>query len=87
MIGSGFDKWARQSWPMFIVLLMLAASLVAMSLVDLKTYTIPLQIPWFATIVAVVFHVGYALYLSIAGIRLQTVTAAPSPWAIPISTN
>lgn len=86
-IDAGFDKWPRQSWPMFIVLLMLAASLVAMSLVDLKTYTIPLQIPWFATIVALVFHVGYAAYLNLAGVRLQTVTAAPSPWSIPISTN
>lgn len=87
MIDSGFDKWPRQSWPMFIVLLMLAASLVAMSLVDLKTYTIPLQIPWFATIVAIVFHVGYAAYLTIAGRHLQTATSAPSPWSIPVSSN
>ncbi|MCC6321725.1 MAG: prepilin peptidase [Phycisphaerales bacterium] len=76
--------WPRESWPMFITLLVLAASLVAMSLVDLKTYTIPLQIPWFATVVGLLFHAGYAAYLSIlgGGITIDTPDAHIA-WALP----
>jgi prepilin signal peptidase PulO-like enzyme (type II secretory pathway) len=81
---ASFDKWPRQTWPMFIVLVSLVASLVAMSLVDLKTYTIPLQIPWFATVVALVFHVGYAAYLSFRGVSLRWLSLnAPFDWSLP----
>ncbi len=89
-----FDRWPRQSWPEFIVLLAMTASLIAMSLVDLKTYTIPLQIPWFATAVGLVFHVGHAAYLSARGLGgLHTVPRAAIDggavwaWAIPTTTN
>jgi len=75
------DRWPRETWPMFIVLLVLVASLVAMSLVDLKTYTIPLQIPWFATVVALLFHVGYAAYLSIRGYSIMP--GNPFAWSLP----
>jgi leader peptidase (prepilin peptidase)/N-methyltransferase len=81
---ASLDKWPRQSWPMFLVLISLVASLVAMSLVDLKTYTIPLQIPWFATIVAVLFHVGYAVFLNLAGFELRSMRF---DWSIPTPTS
>lgn len=79
-----FNHWPRESWPMFIVLLILVASLVAMSLVDLKTYTIPLQIPWFAAVAGLVFHAGYAAYLSLTGGGLTFDTPDRHiAWAIP----
>lgn len=58
------EGWPRTSWPMFIVLEVLLALLVAMTLVDAKTSTIPLQLPWAATVTGLIFHVGYAIYLS-----------------------
>lgn len=76
-----YDHWPRTTWPMFIVLLVLVGSLVAMALVDLKTYTIPLQIPWFATAVAVLFHVGYALYVDLADRSIMP--GSPFEWSIP----
>lgn len=79
-----FDHWPRQSWPMFIVLITLVASLVAMSLVDLKTYTIPLQIPWFATIVGVLFHVGYGIYRSVSGTSLRYTGMPRHLWSMPV---
>lgn len=79
-----WEHWPSQSWPMFVVLLVLVASLVAMSLVDLKTYTIPLQIPWFATVVALLFHVGYAGYLSWRGLELRWVVPVNFRWSLPV---
>lgn len=82
-----WEHWPRQTWPMFVVLLILVASLVAMSLVDLKTYTIPLQIPWFATIVALLFHVGYAAYLSWRNQKLSYLVPVDFRWSLPTPTH
>jgi leader peptidase (prepilin peptidase)/N-methyltransferase len=54
------DSWPRQSWPMFFVLLMLLGSLVAMTIVDAKTFTIPLVLTWTPTIFAAFVHPAYA---------------------------
>jgi prepilin signal peptidase PulO-like enzyme (type II secretory pathway) len=53
---ANFDGWPRTTWPMFIVHLFLVASLVAMTLVDAKTFTIPLVLPWAAMLVGIAFH-------------------------------
>lgn len=78
-----FFGWPRDTWPIFIVLLALLGALVAMTIVDARTFTIPLELPWFATAVALVFHVGYAAYLSFTGGRLPQ-TAFGTAWAIPL---
>jgi len=51
------------SWPMFILTLWLIGSLVAMTLIDAKTFLIPLSIPWLATGVALVVHPAFALWV------------------------
>lgn len=78
-----FFGWPRDTWPIFIVLLALLGALVAMTIVDARTFTIPLELPWFATAVAIVFHVGYAAYFSYTGGRLPQ-TAFGTAWAIPL---
>lgn len=81
--SDSFDGWPRSTWPIFIVLLVLLGSLTAMTIVDAKTFTIPLEIPWFATVTAILFHVGYAAYLTWSGGSLQQ-TAPGTRWAIPL---
>lgn len=81
--SDSFDAWPRTTWPIFIVLLVLLGSLTAMTIVDAKTFTIPLEIPWFATITALLFHVGYAVYLTWSGHDLPR-TAPGTRWAIPL---
>lgn len=53
-------EWAfngvAQTWPAFTVLIILLGSLVAMTIVDLKTYTIPLVLTWVPVGVAVIMH-------------------------------
>jgi leader peptidase (prepilin peptidase)/N-methyltransferase len=74
--------WTRndpaQTWPTFMVLLTLLGSLVAMTIVDAKTFTIPLSIMWVPAIVAVLVH---PLHAAMVG-RLPY-TAKDWVWAIP----
>jgi len=78
-------EWASQgfsaSWPVFVVLMVLLGSLAAVLIVDAKTYTIPLQLVWFPSVVALLGHVGWAAWLSWSGRQLAH---APGwTWAIP----
>lgn len=58
--GSIKPEWAmngfRETWPAFIALLTLLSCLVAMTLVDAKTFTIPLVLTWVPVLVALVLH-------------------------------
>ncbi|MBL8764297.1 MAG: prepilin peptidase [Phycisphaerae bacterium] len=51
------------TWPIFIVVLALVSCLVAMTLTDAKTYSIPLVLPWFATAVGLAGHTLWASYV------------------------
>ncbi len=51
-----------ETWPMFVLVLLLIGALVAMTLIDAKTYLIPLSIPWLVVGVAVVAHPVMALW-------------------------
>jgi len=59
-VGEIAPEWARSglglTWPIFTVFLALAACLVAMTLVDAKTFTIPLVLTWTPALVALAFH-------------------------------
>ena len=77
------DGWPRTTWPIFITHLFIVASLVAMTLVDAKTFTIPLVLPWAALAVGITFHTfGAALVQSSYMHHLQT-TAANAIWSLP----
>lgn len=56
--GLGGPWWNYNSivlaWPAFVVLSFLLASLVAMTVIDARTFTIPIQIPLFVTFTALI---------------------------------
>ncbi len=58
--GSIRPEWAMngfaQTWPAFIALLTLLSCLVAMTLVDAKTFTIPLVLTWVPALAALFLH-------------------------------
>lgn len=60
-------EWAeaglRHMWPMDGLVLLLIASLVAMTIIDAKTFTIPLALPWVVAGVALVTHPVHALWV------------------------
>lgn len=83
------DPWV--SWPTFVVVLALLGSLVAMTLIDAKTFTIPLSLPWFATVVALVVHPVHAWWVQghpmaggPGGLRHA---AAGFNWSIPTASS
>lgn len=78
------DGWPRLSWPLFAMLLMLLGSLTAMTIVDAKTYTIPLALPWFATIVGLIVHPAFALWVQLTTGKPRFHVPAPGwAWVIP----
>jgi leader peptidase (prepilin peptidase)/N-methyltransferase len=93
-IGWGRIKpeWAQSgpanTWPAFVVLLCLLSCLTAMTLIDAKTYTIPLALPWLATLVALLVNPAHALWvqLSLPGGELPSFLNTRGPghrWAMP----
>lgn len=78
--------WAElgllRMWPSLALILLLIASLIAMALVDARTYTIPPIIPWLVAAIAFVAHPLHAAALSRSGVTLDG--AGPSDWTIPI---
>ncbi len=87
----GFDwavvrpEWASngftRTWPMFVLLMALLSSLVAMTIVDARTFTIPLVLAWVPTIAATVVHPLHALWLDLSGRSLPDLAAGWS-WVI-----
>ena len=73
---NGFPK----VWPAYIAILTLVSCLVAMTLVDAKTFTIPLVLAYVPVVAAVVFHLVLVL---IAGERGLRDTAPGYVWIIP----
>ena len=68
-LGSVAPEWARNSllttWPAFIALLVLLTGLVSMTLIDARTYTIPLILAWVPTIAAAVILPAHAAWFAI----------------------
>jgi len=69
-IGSIAPEWAHNgaglTWPAMVVILVLVASLVAMTLIDARTSTIPLVLTWAPAMVALVFHTAHGVWFSLA---------------------
>jgi leader peptidase (prepilin peptidase) / N-methyltransferase len=73
---------ASLTWPTFVLLLILLGSLVAMTIVDAKTFQIPLILTWVPAIAAVLIHPLHALWVEHRALFLPR----PTPgylWAIP----
>lgn len=71
-----------QTWPSFLVTLVLLGCLVAMTLVDAKTFTIPLVLAWVPAIFAAIAHPIHALYIQNTTGRLWR-AADGWNWTIP----
>lgn len=65
--GAIRPEWAEsgfaQTWPSFIIVLILFSCLTAMTIVDARTFTIPLELMWPPVVVALVGHVGHAIWI------------------------
>lgn len=57
-------EWARSGWemtfPLYAVVVLLFSGLLASTIIDARTFTIPLQIPWAVTLIGMVIHPAWA---------------------------
>ncbi|MCC6678835.1 MAG: prepilin peptidase [Phycisphaerales bacterium] len=85
--GAVKPEWAQngegQTWPVFVVLMFLVGSLVAMTIVDAKTTTIPLVLAWVPAIVAVVVLPAHALWFQLKYHRGLYHLADGAVWTLP----
>ncbi len=88
-LGAVRPEWAdpyssaEQTWPIFLVLLALVGSLLGMTLVDAKTFTIPLVLTWVPAVAGLALHVGNAAWIEYFGSGRLLRTAPGEAWAIP----
>ncbi len=54
------------TWPTMVILFVLMGSLVAMTIIDARTFTIPLVLTWVPAMVAFLFHTGQAVWFQIS---------------------
>ena len=75
-------EWAlngpAMTWPTLVILFVLMGSLVAMTIIDARTYTIPLVLTWVPAIVALIFHTGHAIWFEIS--RGSLTQVIPGYW-------
>jgi len=88
LIGAEPDVWRPEwaeagfarTWPTFFLLLALVGALVAATLIDAKTFTIPMGIPWFMTALGLLVHPVHAAFL---GASARRPLFPPHDWTIP----
>ncbi|MBX3379139.1 MAG: prepilin peptidase [Phycisphaeraceae bacterium] len=80
--STGFTYPLAQTWPIFLLFLILLGCLVAMTIVDAKTFTIPLVLAWVPAAAALVIHPLAALYVELSKGHLWR-TAPGWDWVIP----
>jgi leader peptidase (prepilin peptidase) / N-methyltransferase len=69
-----------RTWPVFVAILFLIGALVSITLIDAKTFMIPLSIPLIASAVGIVAHTGNAIWIQATRGGLR---AGETVWAIP----
>lgn len=88
-VGRIKPEWAMSQpgmvWPTFTLLLILLGALAAMTIVDAKTSTIPLEMTWVPAAAAVVIHPVHAWWMEHRWLALK-MPYAPPPWIWPIPT-
>jgi len=88
-VSSLRPTWAlpgvRWMWPALLINLSLVAGLIAMTLIDAATFTIPLILPWIVTGIAITVHPLHALFVQLRAGSLDVITpaAGSTRWVIP----
>lgn len=85
--GLWAPEWARNPmwgavWPYFGAILALVGTLIAITLIDAKTFMIPLSLPLFATIVGICAHAGMGIWHDASDVIMRT--APDHRWVIPL---
>ncbi len=90
-IGEMRPEWAWNAvelfWPTYVLVLLLIGCLIAMTLVDLKTYTIPAPLTTVPAVAALLIHPIHALIVYWNNESRKLAMALGQIWAIPVPQN
>jgi leader peptidase (prepilin peptidase)/N-methyltransferase len=83
MIGNNwwYQNQFFQAWPAFLLVVFLFAGLLAMTVIDARTFTIPIQIPVFVTVAAFIMWPLQAMLPMRRSIPDWPITGVDSAWA------
>ncbi len=76
--SDGVNALPALTWPAFLVLVTLVGSLVAMTIVDAKTFTIPLVLAWVPAAIGLIVHPLHAFWFEHAHGAMSI--ASPGLW-------
>lgn len=88
-LGQIAPEWAGNgagmTWPATVVLLILVGCLVAMTIIDARTSTIPLVLTWVPAAMALLLHTGHAIwfYKTNGGNPAKMMGLEEGMWIIP----
>ncbi len=86
-LGQIAPEWAANgpgmTWPAMLVLLTLVGCMVAMTIIDARTTTIPLVLTWVPALVALFLHVGNAVWFQMKFGTPQEIFQIPEMWNVP----
>lgn len=87
-LGRIAPEWAANgpawTWPAFVVLLVLVGCMVAMTIIDARTTTIPLVLTWVPALVALFLHTGHAIWFQTKfGNPILMPVGLDGVWAVP----
>ncbi len=71
----------RTTWPTYVIWVVLFSCLTAATIIDARTYHIPMVLTWVPALVGVLFHLGHALWVQYGGLHLMF--ARGWTWTIP----
>lgn len=91
-LGADWSSWRPEwaadelavGWPYALLILLLFATLVAITLIDAKTFLIPLELPWFIGLLGLIVHPLHALWLTLSG-GAHRVESLHHVWTIPVA--
>lgn len=73
------------TWPTFIAIVILFACLFAMTLIDARTYHIPMVLTWVPVVVGIAAHTGHSLWIQY-GTSFGALPRMPRGWTWTIAT-
>lgn len=83
---AGGTDWTY-TWPIFAVVALLFSGLLASTIIDARTFTIPLQIPWACTLIGVVVHTAWAAVVGVRAPRNLPTMPPGMVWSISTPVN
>jgi leader peptidase (prepilin peptidase)/N-methyltransferase len=82
--------WARSgwqvTWPIYLVIVGLFSCLLAMTIIDARTFMIPLALPFAAAVIGLVGHMGAVGYVHLVGRTQLPITAQGWLWSMATPT-